>query len=81
MNRRRVLYQIALIMVGTNDEMKQLYHYLKIREKDPLRKMQALIVISKKILVLVHTLAKKKENYDPDKVFVHVCREQLKAAD
>lgn len=79
-NLRSVLYQMALVMVATNDEMKQLYRYLKIREKAPLRKMQALIVISKKILTLIHTLAKKKENYDPGKVFGHVRREQLKAA-
>ncbi len=78
-NLRSVLYQMALVMVATNDEMRQLYRYLKTREKAPLRKMQALIVISKKILTLIHTLAKKKENYDPVKVFGHVRREQLKA--
>ena len=79
-NLRSVLYQMALTMVATNEEMKQLYQYLKTREKDPLRKMQALIVVSKKILSLIHTLAKKKESYDPEKVFGSVRREQLKAA-
>ena len=79
-NLRSVLYQMALTMVATNDEMKELYHYLKTREKSPLRKMQALIVVSKKILTLIHTLAKKKEHYDPEKVFGSVRREQLKAA-
>ena len=71
---------MALTMVATNDEMKQLYHYLKTREKSPLQKMQALIVVSKKILTLIHTLAKKKESYDPEKVFGTVRREQFKAA-
>lgn len=79
-NLRSVLYQMALTMVATNDEMKQLYHYLKTREKAPLRKLQALIVVRKKILTLIHTLAKKKESYDPEKVFGHIRREQLKAA-
>ena len=79
-NLRSVLYQMALTMVATNDEIKELYHYLKTREKDPLRKMQALVVVSKKILSIIHTLAKKKENYDPDKVFGCVRREQLKTA-
>ena len=79
-NLRSVLYQMSLTMVATNDEMKQLYHYLKTREKSPLRKMQALIVVSKKILTLIHTLAKKKESYDPEKVFGTVRREQFKAA-
>lgn len=79
-NLRCVLYQMSLTMVATNDEMKELYHYLKTREKDPLRKMQALIVVSKKILSIIHTLAKKKENYDPNKVFGFVRMEQLKKA-
>ena len=72
---------MALTMVATNEEMKQLYQYLKTsREKEPLWKMQALIVVSKKILSLIHTLAKKKESYAPDQVFGSVRREQLKAA-
>ena len=79
-NLRSVLYQMAITMVATNDEMKELYHYLKTRKKDPLRKMQALIVVSKKILTLIHTLAKKKESYNPEKVFGYVRREQLRAA-
>lgn len=79
-NLRSVLYQMALTMVATNNEMKQLYHYLKTRKKDPLKKMQALIVVSKKILTLIHTLAKKKESYNPEKVFGYVRREQFKAA-
>lgn len=32
-NLRSALYQMALTMAATNDEMKQLYHYLKTREK------------------------------------------------
>ena len=79
-NLRSVPYQMALTMVAANDEMKQLYNYLKTRGKDPLRKMQAPVVVSKKILSIIHALAKKKENYDPDKVFGYVRREQLKAA-
>ena len=79
-NLRSVLYQMSITMVATNDEMKRLYKYLKTRKKDPLRKMQALIVISKKILALIHALAKKKENYDPEKVFGNARREQLEAA-
>ena len=74
-------YQWArFVDFATNKEMKQLYHYLKTRKENPLKKLQALIVVSKKILTLLYTLAKKKENYDPEKVFGAVRREQLKAA-
>lgn len=77
-NLRCVLYQIALTMVATNEEMKRLYHYLKTREKNPLKKVQALVVISKKILTLVFTLSKKREYYNPSNVFGTVRESQLK---
>ena len=76
-NLRSVLYLMALTMVARNPEMKQLYQYLKTRERNPLRKQQALIVVSKKILTLIHTLAKKKEQYNPDKMFGAVRKKQL----
>lgn len=79
-NLRCVLYQMALTMVATNTEMKQLYNYLKTREKNPLKKMQALVVVSKKILTLIFTLSKKKVSYNPEQVFGSVRKEQLQAA-
>ena len=66
--------------VKGNREMKQLYNYLKTREKNPLKKMQALVVVSKKILTLIFTLSKKKVSYNPEQVFGSVRKEQLQAA-
>ena len=77
---RRVLYQMALTAVAVNPEMKELYHYLKTRTANPLKKMQALVVISKKLLTLIYTLAKKKQYYDSARVFGEVRRNQLLAA-
>lgn len=74
------MYNIALVMVATNDKMKQLYYYLKTRAVNPLKKMQALVVISKNILALLQVLAIKKEKYNPEKVFGPVRKEQLLAA-
>jgi len=79
-NLRCVLYQMAMTMVASNKEMKELYGYLKTREKNPLKKMQALVVISKKILTLIHTLSKKKEYYNPEWVFGPVRKGQLQVA-
>lgn len=79
-NLRCVLYQIAVTMVATNKEMRRLYDYLKTREKNPLKKMQALVVISKKVLTLIFTLSKKKEYYDPRLVFGAYRESQLQAA-
>ena len=77
---RRVLYQMALTAVAVNPEMKELYHYLKTRAVNPLKKMQALVVISKKLLTLIYTLSKKKQYYNADKVFGEVRKTQLAAA-
>jgi len=77
---RKVLYQMALTAVSVNPEMKELYRYLKTRAVNPLKKMQALVVISKKLLTLIYTLAKKKQYYNAKKVFGKVRRSQLMAA-
>ncbi len=77
-NLRCVLYQMTLTMVAANKEMKELY--LKARENNPLKKVQALVVISKKILVSICSLPKKKEYYDPALVFRNVRKSQLQAA-
>lgn len=79
-NLRCVLYKMALTMVAVNPEMKQLYSYLKTRENNPLKKMPALVVVSKKILTMIFTLSKKKEYYNPEKVFGNVRKEQLRVA-
>ena len=71
---------MSLTMVATNREMKELYSYLKTRKDNPLKKVQALVVIGKKILTLIFTLSTKKEYYNPEKVFGEVRKSQLKAA-
>lgn len=76
-NLRRVLYQISLTMVATNPEMKQLYNYLKTRKENPLKKMQALVVIGKKVLSLIYALVKKKEYYDSSRALGEVRKNQL----
>ncbi len=79
-NLRSVLYQISLTMVANNKELRQLYDYLKTRENNPLKKMQALVVISKKVLTLIFTLSKKKAYYEPELVFGSYRKSQLQAA-
>lgn len=79
-NLRSVLYQISLTMVANNKEMRQLYDYLKTRENNPLKKMQALVVVSKKVLTLIFTLSKKKEYYQPELVFGEYRKSQLSVA-
>jgi len=77
---RSVLYKMALVMVAQNNEMKQLYGYLKTRKNNPLKKKQALVVISKKIITIIYSLFKKQETYNPELVLGAVRKEMMSAA-
>jgi len=77
---RSVLYQMAFTMVGTNAEMKELYRHLTKRKNNPLKKKQALVVVSKKIITVIYSLLKKRDTYKPELVLGTVRRKMLKAA-
>jgi len=77
---RSVLYQMAFTMVGQNAEMKELYHHLTKRGKNPLKKKQAMVVVSKKIITVIYSLLKKRDTYKPELVLGRVRREMLMAA-
>jgi hypothetical protein len=67
-------------MVGKNAEMKALYQYLTTRKINSLKKKQALVVVSKKIITVIYSLLKKRAAYDPALVLGAVRREMLLAA-
>ena len=77
---RGVLYQMAFTMVGKNAEMKALYQYLLTRKANPLKKKQALVVVSKKIITVIYSLLKKQADYNPELVLGAVRKEMLLAA-
>jgi hypothetical protein len=60
--------------------MKELYSCLLTRGKNPLKKKQALAVISKKVITVIYILLKKQETYKPELVLGKVRREMLTAA-
>lgn len=66
---RSVLYQMSLVMIAKNKEIKQLYGYLRKRKDNPLKKKQAIVAIIGKILSIIFALVKKEEKYDVKKVF------------
>jgi transposase len=76
---RSVLYQMAFTMVGSNAEMKTLYRHLTTRNANPLKKKQALVVISKKIITVIYSLLKKQETYKPELVLGAVRKEMMAA--
>ena len=79
-NLRSVLYQMARTMVAVNEEMKELYRYLKTRPHNSLKKKQALVVISKKIVTVIYNLIKKQTEYQAELVLGEFRKKQIKQA-
>lgn len=79
-NLRSILYRIALVMVARNNEMKELYQYLKMRKDNPLKKKQALVVISKKIITVIYYLVKKNMEYKSELVLGEYRKNQIRQA-
>lgn len=62
------LFQAAKSAVSHADEFKQLHVYYTTRARNPLKKMQSLIVIACKILRVIYTILKTGTAYDPQKL-------------
>jgi len=77
---RGLLYQMAFTMVNCNPEMKALHEHLTSRVKNPLKKKQSLVVISKKIITVIYSLLKKRTTYNPALALGAVRRELMDAA-
>jgi hypothetical protein len=71
---------MAFTMVRNNEEMKALYRHLTTRKNNPLKKKQALVVVSKKIITVIYSLLKKQETYRPELVLGTARKELMKAA-
>ena len=71
---------MAFAMVARNNEMKEFYNYLKARNENPLKKKQALVVVSKKIISVIYYLIKNKEEYKAELVFNNYRKNQMMKA-
>ena len=72
--RGRPYLRHMLYMAGTsgclhNAEIRQYYHYLRKRSKNPLNKMQALVATGLKVMRIMFYMLKNKEKYDLSTVF------------
>ena len=74
------LYQAALVLIGQNDEFREVYEYYRTREANPLKKMQALMAVACKLLRVLYAMATKGIKYDSGKLLGDIHRPQKKAA-
>ena len=65
---RRVLYQMALGLIGHNAEFKTLYQHWRTRSHNPLASTPARVALMGKALRILFYLAKNQERYDGSKV-------------
>ena len=77
---RYQLFQAAKSAVAHADEFKELHIYYKARTKNPLKKMQSLIVIACKLLRIIYTILKKGTAYDPKKMLTDIKRQEKQEA-
>lgn len=73
------LYQAALVLVGQNDEFREVYGYYLTRDDNPLRKMQALMAVACKLLRVLYVMVTKGVKYDPGKLLGDIRRRQKEA--
>lgn len=74
------LYQAALVLVAKNVEFREVYGYYITRDTNPLKKMQALMVIACKLLRVLYAMLTKGIKYDPGKLLGDIRRPGKKAA-
>lgn len=77
---RSLLYRMAFTMVNQNKEIKELYKYLTTRKENQLKKKQAMVAVTGKILQIIYAVVTKNEEYKATRVFSQDRLEQLKVA-
>lgn len=77
---RYQLYEASLVLIGQNDEFKEIYSYYLTREKNPLKKMQALMAVACKLLRILYALITKGEKYNASRITGDICRPEKLAA-
>lgn len=61
---RALLFRVMMPLLRHNEAFKKLHEYYTTRSINPLRKKQSIVVLCGKLLKILHTLCKKKVNFD-----------------
>jgi len=77
---RYALYEAAISVVGKNKEFKEIYDYYRMRNQNPLKKMQAVIAVACKLLRIFYTILTKGVVYDGEKMLRDIIRPETVTA-
>lgn len=77
---RKILFQVMLPMIRSNDEFGEVYKYFTTRQKNPLKGKQAIIAAGCKLIRVFYAILKNGVDYDPKKLKKDIVRPQTLAA-
>ena len=65
---RRILFQVVLPLIGSNEEFREVYDYYSTRIHNPLKGHQAMIAVSCKLIRVFFAILKNGCDYDAEKL-------------
>ena len=68
------MYEAAISVIGKNKEFKEIYDYYRMRNKNPLKKMQAVIAVACKLIRIFYMILTKGVAYDGEKMLRDIVR-------
>ena len=77
---RYVLYEVAISVIGKNEEFREVHSYYRTREKNPLKKMQSVVAVACKVLRIFYTILTKGVDYDGTRLLNDIKRPHMQAA-
>ena len=77
---RYVLYEAAISVIGKNAEFKEIHHYYRSRDKNPLKKMQSVIAVACKLIRIFYMIMTKGIDYDGAKMLGDIRRPTVSVA-
>ena len=78
---RKILYQVMIPLLARNKEFREIYDYYITRVKNPLKRRQAMVAVSCKLIRVFYAILTKGMDYDRFKMMsdIHHDRELLAA--
>ena len=72
---RRILYQVMIPLLARNKEFREIYDYYVIRVKNPLKRRQAMVAVSCKLIRVFYAVLTKGVDYDRLKMMSDIHRD------
>ena len=72
---RRILYQVMIPLLASNREFRSVYDYYVTRVKNPLKRRQAMVAVSCKLIRVFYAVLTKGMDYDRFKMMSDIHRE------